>query len=182
MLAVRKHAFHRLFRDEPAERARTGARLRRPLPMTLASRALAHRADEPASAPEDGTGGEGTDAGQRNSDIRELRPSSVTESVVVIRLAARRLDWAAEPTLRAIFAAAWHRRASTVVLDLSDVVYVDSLGLSALIAQHRNRPRGARIVVCSLAEQVRDVFEVTRLVSMFDVFASAEAAVGSLAA
>jgi anti-anti-sigma factor len=63
---------------------------------------------------------------------------------------------------------------------LSNVVYVDSFGVSALIAIARSRPRGTRIVVSSLCEYVRDVFEVTGVFKMFDVFANATTAMKAI--
>lgn len=118
----------------------------------------------------------------RKSDIRELRPVRQSEDVAVVKVTARRLDEAAEPALRSAFLSAWNRGITVLVVDLSDVVYVDSLGLSALIALQRSRPSGTRIVVAGMCDFVRDIFEVTQAVHMFDVYASAQAALLNLAA
>jgi anti-anti-sigma factor len=104
------------------------------------------------------------------------------EGVQVIRIPTRRLDGTTCLALKPLFAAAWKRGASTVVLDMGDVVFVDSLGISALVAEQRRRPRGTRIVVSSLNDFVRDVFEVTQLFQLFDVFGTSSAAVSSVAA
>jgi anti-anti-sigma factor len=48
--------------------------------------------------------------------------------------------------------------------------------VSILVAAHRARPAGTRIIVCGLSEAVREVIEITRLHRIFDVYASADAA------
>jgi anti-sigma B factor antagonist len=132
-----------------------------------------------AGADKSGGLGQAEDAdGQRARD----RAEEAAGKVEVIRIRTRRLDGGTCLQIRPLLSAAWKRGARTVVIDLSDVVFIDSLGISALISEQRRRPEGARIVVSSLGDFVRDVFEVTQLFQIFDVFASAEAAVASLAA
>jgi anti-sigma B factor antagonist len=72
--------------------------------------------------------------------------------------------------------AAWATGATTVVLDLSEVVSIDSLGVSVLVAAYRGRPSGAQIVLCEVADAVREVLEVTSLYRLFNVYESASAA------
>jgi anti-anti-sigma factor len=102
--------------------------------------------------------------------------------VLTLRVEARRLDSSAAPLLRSLFETAWEAGATTVVLDLSEVVSLDSLGISALIAEQRRRPPGARIVLCAPSEYVRDVLDVTQLFRVFDIFPTAEAAATGLQA
>jgi anti-sigma B factor antagonist len=99
---------------------------------------------------------------------------------IVIR--TRRLDGTSAALLAAEFDAAWRTGARVVALDLSAVEEIHSLGISALISQHRKRPGGSRIVLCGLTEYVRDIFEITQLHRVFDVFDSTVAAEISLCA
>ncbi len=122
----------------------------------------------------------GTEA-DLGSGVPSRRPA-VPGRVEVVRIRMRRLDGSTCLTIRPQLSAAWNRGASTVVIDMSNVVFLDSLGISALIAEQRRKPRGTRIVVSSLNEFVRDVFEVTQLFQIFDVYSSSEAAVSTLAA
>ncbi len=96
--------------------------------------------------------------------------------VELVRLQCKRLNAAAGPELLDALAKAWARGAMCVALDFSEVVYVDSLGISALIAGYRRRPTGARVVLCSLNDYVREVLEITQLVKVFDVYADGNAA------
>lgn len=105
-----------------------------------------------------------------------------TGKVEVVRVQTRRLDGSTCLTIRPLLSAAWRRGVQTVVIDMSEVRFIDSLGISALISEQRRRPQGTRIVVSSLGDFVRDVFEVTQLYELFDVFGSSDAAVASLAA
>ena len=96
-------------------------------------------------------------------------------STQVVKLEFRRFNATVAPTLRAQLDAAWATGAKVVALDFSDVAYIDSLGVSALVAENRRRPSGTRIVLCSLNDYVREVLEITQLVRVFDVYASPEA-------
>lgn len=98
----------------------------------------------------------------------------------VVKVEARKLDSSAAAPLRTKMTEAWETGATVVVLDLSDVVYIDSLGISALISAQRRRPAGSRIVLCSLCDYVRDVLEVTQIIRVFDIYATAEAATTAL--
>ena len=85
-------------------------------------------------------------------------------------------------SLRPLLQACWERGATVVVLDMGEVVFIDSLGISALISEQRRRPPGTRIVVAGLCDYVRDVFEITQLFQVFDVFLTADAATATHAA
>jgi len=100
----------------------------------------------------------------------------IMSNIEVVKIEARKLDSSSSASLRTAVTKAWERGATVVALDMSDVIYVDSLGISALISEQRRRPSGSRIVLCGLTDYVQDVLEVTQLVRVFDVYADAEAA------
>jgi anti-sigma B factor antagonist len=103
-------------------------------------------------------------------------------NVFVVKLEGRKLDSGAAAPLRSKMSKAWESGASIAVLDMTDVTYIDSLGISALISEQRRRPAGHRIVLCSLCDYVRDVLEVTQIIRVFDIYASADAATAALSA
>jgi len=94
----------------------------------------------------------------------------------VIRIQGSRLDATARSAVRQLAEDAWTRGAKVLALDLSSVAEIDSLGISALIAIARRLPPGGRVVCCGLSDYVRDIFEITQLFRVFDVFESADAA------
>jgi anti-anti-sigma factor len=62
---------------------------------------------------------------------------------------------------------------NTILLDLKDVSFMDSSGLSALVsALKMTRTAGGQLYLCSINEQVRMVFELTRMDRVFATFAN----------
>ena len=98
----------------------------------------------------------------------------MTPQTIVIE--HRKFDYSIGRVFRDRLQRAWAAGATTIVLDFTQCVSIDSLGVSVLVAAHRERPAGTQIVVCSLSEAVREVLEITRLYRLFDVYASADAA------
>ena len=74
----------------------------------------------------------------------------------------------------------WETR---IVLDLGKLGFVDSAGLGALIAARTSAvSRGAGIKLANLTKKLRDALTITKLVTVFDVYDSVEAAVNSFPA
>ncbi len=94
----------------------------------------------------------------------------------IVIIEHRRFDHSVARDFRDRMQRAWAAGTTTVVLDFERCFAVDSLGVSLLVRANRERPPGARIVVCGLREPVREVFEVTQLHRIFDVYASSAAA------
>ena len=64
-----------------------------------------------------------------------------------------------------------------VVLDLSKLDYISSLGLSSvLIANKAITERGGELVLCGLEGVVRQVFQITGLATVLKMFNSVDAA------
>ena len=71
----------------------------------------------------------------------------------------------------------WNTR---IVLDLANLSFVDSAGLGALIAARTSAAkRGAGMILANLTKKLRDALTITKLVTVFDVYDSVEAAVNS---
>ncbi|PSB19129.1 anti-sigma factor antagonist [Phormidesmis priestleyi ULC007] len=65
------------------------------------------------------------------------------------------------------------RRYKIWVIDLSEVEFIDSPGLSALISGlELARESNARLVLCSLRPSAQLIFEITQLDRAFDIFES----------
>lgn len=61
-------------------------------------------------------------------------------------------------------------RDGTLVLDLSDLSFIDSSGVSALLTLHEARTgRGARLVLSSPSDPVARVLELTGLTDVFEI-------------
>ena len=67
-----------------------------------------------------------------------------------------------------------------IVLNMADITYVDSSGLGALVAAHVSaKAQGASVRLCNLGKKFHDVMQVTRLLTVFDVYDTQAAAVSS---
>jgi len=82
-----------------------------------------------------------------------------------------------------VLGAAVSRSGSRVVLDLSDVKYIDAIWLEVLArAYGQARQAGSEIKLCGLRhERVRSVLKLTRLVEIFDVHDSVDSALKAFA-
>jgi anti-sigma B factor antagonist len=73
--------------------------------------------------------------------------------------------------------------AKRLVLDLGEVSYIDSAGLGTLVAGYTSsQSQGAVMKLANLTKRFREQLNITKLVTVFDVYDSVEAAVKSFAA
>ena len=64
-----------------------------------------------------------------------------------------------------------------IVINLRDVSYMDSSGVASLVKLlSRVRKSGVSLRLAALSDRVRGVFEITRLDSVFEIFATEEEA------
>jgi anti-sigma B factor antagonist len=68
----------------------------------------------------------------------------------------------------------------SIVLDLSDVTFIDSSGLGALIASLKGMDGDRQLVLCGARDPVANMFKLTRMNKVFRMFHSREEAVSSL--
>ncbi|HTG01294.1 MAG TPA: STAS domain-containing protein [Nitrospirota bacterium] len=68
-----------------------------------------------------------------------------------------------------------------LLINLSHVRYMDSSGIATLVECLQNcMKKGARLRLCALSPTVRDVFELARLSSVFEIFTTVDDAQMSL--
>ena len=94
------------------------------------------------------------------------------------------VDMNTSPEVRSAMAGLFRRNRSGVkalLIDLSGVRYMDSSGIATLVeAMQTCMKLGVRLRLVDLSPPVRDVFELARLASVFEIFASAPEAVTGL--
>jgi anti-anti-sigma factor len=62
--------------------------------------------------------------------------------------------------------------ADIVLIDMQDVKFIDSSGLGTLVSALKTvRAAGGKLFICSLNDQVRMIFELTRMDRIFENFA-----------
>lgn len=70
---------------------------------------------------------------------------------------------------------------NAVILDLSDLSYISSAGLRVILLLAKNlRSRNAQLVLCSIADTVRDVFEISGFGKIIPTYDSQEEAISAV--
>src|SRR5271156_1149531 len=69
-----------------------------------------------------------------------------------------------------------------IVLNMDNVTYIDSAGLGTLIAAHVSaKNKGASVRLCHLGKKFHEVLQITKLLTVFDVYDTQAAAISSFA-
>lgn len=67
-----------------------------------------------------------------------------------------------------------------IVLNMNNVTYIDSAGLGTLVATYQSaRNQGATLKLANLGSKFQEVLQVTKLITVFDVYDSEAAAINS---
>lgn len=71
-------------------------------------------------------------------------------------------------------------RAARVVINLSQVRYIDSSGVASLVEGLKaSRDLGSRFILIGLSTAAREVLQLSRLLKVFEIYASEEEALAS---
>jgi anti-sigma B factor antagonist len=105
--------------------------------------------------------------------------SRTTDEVIVVRLRGAILFGEESASLH-IRVNDLLRKSPRIVLDLGDVTRIDSGGLGTLVALYASaRKVGGDIKLANLGNHAREVLQITRLVTVFEIFGKAEDAITS---
>ncbi|HWN74788.1 MAG TPA: STAS domain-containing protein [Candidatus Udaeobacter sp.] len=70
--------------------------------------------------------------------------------------------------------------ATKIVLNMAEIDYIDSSGLGTLVAAHLStKTAGASVRLCNLGHKFNEVMQLTKLITIFDVYDTEAAAVAS---
>lgn len=98
------------------------------------------------------------------------------DGILVLRPIGR-LDSASSPELERLLGEHIDAGVDRVVLDLSDLAYTSSAGLRVvLVAGKKLRPLDGRLILAGMREAVREVFEVSGFLALFEFAPNLEAA------
>ena len=90
------------------------------------------------------------------------------------------IDLHVSPSVTASLNAMIEKKPRCLVVDLSDVTYIDSAGLAALIeAMQKVEGYGGKFLLAGLQETVRSIFEISRLDQVFQIFPDVHAALAN---
>lgn len=102
--------------------------------------------------------------------------------LLIVRLTDQRLDAVRAPAFKQALAANISDRPLRVLIDATDVDFIDSTGLGALVGLLKLMGEGGRVAVAGAKPGVRRLFEITRLDTVFALSDDHEAASVALGA
>lgn len=104
----------------------------------------------------------------------------ITESIknnVIICSVEGEINIDTSPDLRKAFDRFIHNNIKKIVIDFSGVSYIDSSGLATLIELLQRLKRiDGKFRICSMSAKVKNIFEVTKILKLFGIFDTQEAA------
>lgn len=94
------------------------------------------------------------------------------------------LNMFSAPEIRTVLVKKHESGAKLFIFDLTELTFVDSSGIGILVSfvSMTKKTPGARVILCGLNPQIRNIFEVTRLISVFNVVVSLDDARQAIAA
>jgi anti-sigma B factor antagonist len=101
--------------------------------------------------------------------------------VVVASIRSQRIDAAAAGDFKRAIWDLLETGPASVVLDLSEVTFIDSTGLGAIVGLLRHPRRLRALVIAGACAQVQVLFRLTRMDRVFRMFATAQDALAALA-
>jgi len=97
---------------------------------------------------------------------------------VVIFSVSGEIDITTSPDLRKVFDRLIKEKTPKIVLNLSEVNYIDSSGLATLVESlQRLKGHGGKLKLTNLSGKVKSLFEITKLERLFEIFPEEEKAV-----
>jgi anti-sigma B factor antagonist len=67
-----------------------------------------------------------------------------------------------------------------IVLNMDNITFIDSAGLGTLVASHHSaKAQGAALKLCHLGSKFQEVLQITKLLTVFDVYNTEAEAVAS---
>lgn len=102
------------------------------------------------------------------------------DSAVVLKVTGR-MDAVQATTFEEECRAWVDRGAGTLIVDLSELAYISSLGLRSFVVIGKlQQEKGGSLRLCCLTGLVKQVFEITRLNSLFPIHESVSAALAGV--
>ncbi|HTA59973.1 MAG TPA: STAS domain-containing protein [Candidatus Baltobacteraceae bacterium] len=105
---------------------------------------------------------------------------NVVEGVTILALSGRIVLGEESNALREKLKSLAAGGTTKIVLNMSEIDYIDSSGLGTLVAAHLSvKNAGASVRLCNLGHKFNEVMQLTKLITIFDVYDTEAAAVSS---
>jgi len=104
------------------------------------------------------------------------------EGIALLKVTASRLDASIAPELKQYVANIIEKGDSRIMLDLQNVQFMDSSGLGAVIASFKLTGQKGDFVICNMNEAVLEIFELTHMDRLFEIYPSVDEGLQKLSA
>lgn len=106
---------------------------------------------------------------------------SEVDNALVVTVKDRRIDAAVAVRFKDNMMELTSHPSKRVILDMSNVEFLDSSGLGAVVGSMKQLGRERKLELAALTPAVEKVFRITRMDRVFDIFADVETALSSTA-
>ncbi|MEW6356817.1 MAG: STAS domain-containing protein [Planctomycetota bacterium] len=101
------------------------------------------------------------------------------DQAVIVRVSGE-VDMKTSPELRRHLVALVGEKSKWIIANLENVAYIDSSGLATLVECLQGvKKYGGRLSLTGMNDNIKDIFVMTRLDTIFEVFDTEEKALGS---
>lgn len=106
--------------------------------------------------------------------------TELTEGITVLFVREDRLDANNSEELKAELRRLFESGTKDLIIDLKEVLFIDSSGLGVLVSGYKNSSTlHGSLKLSNLQSQVKSMFELTRLHRVFDIFTTVDDALRS---
>lgn len=101
--------------------------------------------------------------------------------ILVLTPVEKRIDVTVSAAFKSAMVDWIGRENSRILLDLTNVDFIDSSGLGAIISSLKTLGGGGDLVLCGIQENVKSLFELTRMHRIFKIYEMREDALQAMA-
>jgi len=100
--------------------------------------------------------------------------TEIKDGIAVVTVTAGRLDANIAPDLKDVIRNVIEGGTSRIMLDLQRVQFMDSSGLGAVISSFKLTGQKGEFVICNMNEPVREIFTLTHMDRLFEIYPNAD--------
>jgi len=100
--------------------------------------------------------------------------TKIQDGIAVLRVTVGRLDAIVAPELKKEVSDIVDGGTTRIMVDLQDVKFMDSSGLGAIVASFKLTGQKGEFVLCNMNEAVSEIFALTHMDTLFDIYPDAD--------
>lgn len=100
--------------------------------------------------------------------------TEIENGIAVLTVKAGRLDASIAPDLKKAVTEIIESGVSRIMLNLEAVEFMDSSGLGAVIASFKLTGQKGEFVICNMNEAVTEIFTLTHMDRLFEIYSNAD--------